>query len=102
MVTGTLLIIVAIIAAILYLIITNHNSQTEGFELPHELADDVRKGWATPLGSRIHVVLDKQCNELDWDYQQPSGNGNGNGCALVPCPNRYPDNTTCWLCCNYF
>ncbi len=98
--TDHIILISAIVLLLIIYFFTKN--KTEGFQLPHELTDDSRNGWTTPLGSRIHVVLDKRCNELSRGYQQPSGDGNGNGCALVPCPSKYPDNTTCWLCCNYF
>ena len=46
------------------------------------------------------VIIDKDGNPLSVNYQQPSGDGIY-GCAIVPCPKKYPDSTVCWCCCNY-
>jgi len=52
------------------------------------------------LRAPVHVVLDRDGNALETLWQSPRQLGNPK-CALVPCPEKYEDHTTCWCCCNY-
>ena len=62
---------------------------------------EIKEGFGKP----IHYIVDKNCNVVWWNYQQPSGNGI-KGCASIPCPKKLNlDNnenfSVCWSCCNY-
>lgn len=52
-----------------------------------------------PIGARLHVKLDGNCNTKYFSYQSPPDNGEF-GCTIIQCPNKY-SNYTCWSCCNY-
>ena len=71
-----------IVLLILWWIVIPNNETFEGIK-PH-----------------YHVKLDKDCNVIYTSWQSPAQNGEL-GCALVPCPNKFGDNVTCWRCCNY-
>jgi hypothetical protein len=49
----------------------------------------------------VHVKLNpKDCSPAYYSWQSPAQNGEL-GCALVTCPEQYPDNMICWNCCRY-
>jgi len=50
---------------------------------------------------KVHAKLDKNGNAVYYSQQSPHMNGE-QGCAVVPCPEKFDDNVTCWCCCNYF
>jgi len=77
---------VVVVILILWCIMLPKNEHNEHFE---------------GIKPRVHAKLDKNGNAVYYSPQSPHMNGE-QGCGVVPCPDKFDDNVTCWCCCNYY